>query len=95
MFTIFLQISNLTHLIEIEFYVAVTYARVYPLNPFLIKFSTEISPLIPDFDANNKNYKVKTLFKFFIRLVSANQPNWIPAVLPLCTREWLNKFATV
>ena len=53
---IFLLKYNLTHQMEIVLYFAVTYARFNPLNPFLNKSSTEILPLIPDFDVHsNRN----------------------------------------
>ena len=45
--------SNLTHQMEIVLQFAVTYARINPLNPFLIKSSTEILPSIPDFDVHS------------------------------------------
>ena len=52
-FTNFLLKSNLTHQIELVLQFAVTYARFNLLNPFLIKSSTEILPLIPDFDVHS------------------------------------------
>ena len=56
--TIFILKSNLTHPIEIVLLFAVTYL----LNLFLIKSSTEILPLIPDFDVHShqNNCQVKT-----------------------------------
>ena len=41
--TNFLLKSNLTHLIVIVLHFAATYAMFNLLNPFLIKYSTEIS----------------------------------------------------
>ena len=52
-FTSFLLKSNLTHQMEIVLQFTVTYARFNPLNPFLIKSSTEILPKIPDFDVHS------------------------------------------